>query len=126
MDYRPGNVPDPVLMDEFRRISDALDILYGEGLPTAPTSVSDPTYTTEAGDRLLLLDATSNDIAVTMTPAAAFEGRCVVMERMDLSTTYDVTLTGDGGELIEDVTTQDLYPGESMKLYSDGSNWRVL
>jgi hypothetical protein len=127
MDYRPGQgVGDPVLADEFRRISDSLGVLYGEGLPTTPTEVSGPTYTTEAGDRLLLLDASSNDVDVTMIPAAAFEGRSVEVERVDLSTTYDVTLTGDGSELIEDVNTQDLYIGESMKLYSDGSNWRVI
>lgn len=126
MVYQPGQISDPVLIDEFRRISNSFELLYNEGLPTLPTSVSGATYTQTLSDRILELDATSNAITLTLLPASAFEGRVLVVKRIDDTNTYVITIDADGTETIDGELTQELYAGESFQLYSNGSTWRVI
>lgn len=124
-DIQPEDLPRFV-MQELRRIADTINTIVNEGLVFLPTAVSGAIYTVLVSDHSILLDASSNSIAVTLYSAVGHKGKRVNFKRIDTSATYSVTLDGDGSETIDDDLTQALYGKESMTLESDGANWNIL
>ena len=127
MEYQPGQVSDPVLVEEFRRIADSIGFLYrGEVVP-APTSVTGPTYTVQPADTILLIDATSNNVVITHTPLAAATGRLYRFKRIDNVPANAVTVDGSGSETIDGDDDFVLYPYEDIDTYAgSATDWSIL
>jgi len=81
---------------------------------------------TASNKRVILCDATANNMTVTLPPAASSLDEIYYIKKVD-STTNTITITGDGSEVIDDELTQvirDQYEGLAM--ISDGGEWFVI
>lgn len=127
--YEPGFISEQEgrlrssLVEEFRRISHAFSILEG-GRNTATRDVVESTDVL-ATDKTLFIDASGGNIVVTHINAPRQKGKDFYFERID-SSTNTVSVDGSGPDLIEDVASFPLYPGESLTTVSDGTDWRVV
>jgi len=124
-DIRPEDLPRFV-MQELRKIADELNIIANEGVVFLPTSVSGAAYTVLLSDTSILIDASGNDVTVTLYSAIGQTGKRVNIKRIDTPETYSVTIEGYSTETIDDDLNMLLYPYESVTLESDGSNWNIL
>jgi len=92
------------------------------GLAINVTSVSDD-YTTTQSDDVILCDASSDAITVTLMPASNVIGKIYYLKKVD-SSGNAVTVDGDESETIDGSTTQSLSSQyDSITIISDGNNW---
>jgi hypothetical protein len=88
-------------------------------------SVTDD-YTATNRDKLVLADATSAALTVTLYSAVGNKGRTIAVKKTD-SSANAVTVDGAGSETIDGSATASLSSQWSAKtLQSDGSNWFVI
>lgn len=66
--------------------------------------------------------AASVNYTLTLPPAASYVGQYVGI-RIKPNSTYLVTVTGNGAELIDGQNTRVMWAGEVAELYSDGTTW---
>lgn len=69
--------------------------------------------------------ATSANYALTLPSAASCAGQTIGI-RIDGSSTYLVTVTANGAELIDGSNTRVMWAGENAELYSDGVGWTKI
>jgi len=84
-------------------------------------------YTTTALDEVVFVDASSNDVTITLVSASGIEGIQHNIKRVDDSSSYTVTIDGDSSETIDGETTitlDDQYA--AVTIVSDGTNWLIL
>lgn len=99
--------------------------LSGTGMRLDATSVTaDATVT--VNDGLLLVNATSGNVTITLYTAGSNDGAVVTVKRTDGSTNT-VTVDGNGAETIDGRLTW-LLPQQyaSLTIVSDGTNWLVV
>ena len=69
--------------------------------------------------------ATSANYTVTLPAAASYSGQIVGI-RIDTSSTYLVTVQGNGAELIDGSNTRIMWAGEVCELKSNGTSWNKI
>jgi hypothetical protein len=84
-------------------------------------------YTTTAVNLTLtdshnMVEVTAAGVTITLPAAAPRVGR---MYTIDNSSAGNITVDGNGAELIQGETTQTVYPASSMSIYSNGTGWRI-
>lgn len=81
-------------------------------------------YTIQSGDKIILVDASSNDVTITMPPILGNSGKNYYIIRIDNQyPTYNVTVDGDGTETIEGTLTKIIkYQYDGFQLTTDGSS----
>lgn len=90
------------------------------------TTINSASYTVLSTDELILADASSNAITVTLPSAGSNTGREIWIKKTDTSTNT-VTVDGSGSETIDGATTYVLSSQhQSIGIISDGVNWRIL
>jgi hypothetical protein len=80
-----------------------------------------------SSETVILANATSNNIAITLPPAADYEDESFVVKKIDASSNT-VTVSGDSiSELIDNSTSQIInIINASLEMISDGSNWWII
>jgi hypothetical protein len=79
-----------------------------------------------SGHDLILADATSNNLIVSLPTASGISGRVYYFKKID-NTVNTVTIDGNGAETIDGVANYILsLQYEFVQIVSDGSNWFVL
>jgi hypothetical protein len=87
------------------------------------TAVS-TTYTVAATDDFVSADTTSGAFVVTLPTAASSLSKIYAVKNS--SGTNNLTLQGNGAELIDSSNTQSLIPSASLAVYSNGTKWLIL
>lgn len=83
-------------------------------------------YTITSTDEVVLGDATSGDITITLPLAADVTGRAFTIKKVDSSANI-VTVDANGAETIDGTTTFDLaFQYDYVKLLSDGTEWFII
>ena len=101
-----------------------LDIIGSEG--KSFTTVTASTLTLDDTHSILYLDATSNNITITLPTLASSARRMYWFKRID-STANVVTIDGDGAETIEGATSITIdQENESLILHSQTSDWSIF
>jgi len=108
---------------------------YYDGGRTAWVSFSKGTvHTTTAasytagdnGESIVLADASSNAITVTLPPAADYANETLTVKKID-TTGNQVDIDGDGTETIDNELSKSVnVPYTSIDVVSDGSNWWII
>jgi len=89
------------------------------------TSIS-ADYTAHEADSIILADATSAAITVTLPPAAESVGKRITVKKIDASANA-VTVDGNGSETIDDATTAVISSQyDSICLVSDNTEWWIV
>lgn len=84
-------------------------------------------YTALFYDKIIRADATSGAITINLPTAVGIAGKEYHIFRTDiLASTNIITIDGSGTETIDSNLTYLLYPGEWLRLESDGANWQVI
>ena len=89
------------------------------------TSVTTSPYTILGSDYVLLIDATSGNLILTLPDPITFEG-ALIFKRIDTSANT-VTVNRNAAENIEsDLTAITLNPFDRVTLVSDGTDWWMI
>ncbi len=99
----------------------------GWGAKAAGVETKTADYTVIAGDdgKLLLVDASSGAVTITLLAAAA-AGAGFVLFVKAIDVTNAVTIDGDAAETIDGAATRTLdAAADAVMLECDGSNWRI-
>jgi hypothetical protein len=83
-------------------------------------------YTVLDPDLLILANASSGDVTVTLQTAAGRERRRVIVKKTDTSSNL-VIIDPDGSETIDGSSTISLTQKNAVReMMSDGTNWRLI
>jgi hypothetical protein len=83
-------------------------------------------YTATNDDDVILCDATSAAITITLYTAVGNEGQKIDIKKID-SSSNNITIDGNGSETIDrDLTFALVAQDESVTLVSDNSNWFII
>jgi len=83
-------------------------------------------YTATASDRVILCDATSNSMTVSLPSASGITGRVYTIKKVD-SSANTVTIDPNGTETIDGSSTYSLSSQwDFVTIVSDGSNWVII
>jgi hypothetical protein len=74
---------------------------------------------------VIFIDATSNDITLTLPTAAGITGTSINLKRVDV-TVNTVLIETTSTETIDSSTGAILATNQNLLLVSDGTNWRIL
>lgn len=84
-------------------------------------------YTPISSDYTIIVDASSNDVTVTLPPAADAFAQVLVLKRIDDDKKTKVTIDADGSEMIDgDLSINLKTKYMSYTIQSDGSGWYIL
>ena len=129
------NVPvDGGQRDSHRKLAKAINHLLGDGAPFVRQSnaldLNLRTITASAAaaadDYMLLCDATSAAITVTLPAAASNAGRVILVKKIDVSANA-VTIDGAGAETIDGAATQSTTTQwTSFSVQCDGTGWFIV
>ncbi len=93
-------------------------------------TITASTYTIDASgvDCLLLCDATSNAITITLPPVSGNDGRMLLIkDQKGKSVTHNITIQANGAETIDGANTQIINVAYgSINLACDGTTWSIL
>ena len=81
-------------------------------------------YTATTVDELIIVDATSNTVTITLPTAIGITGRMYMIKCIDA--TYTVTVDGSGSQTIDGELTQTLSQWENLHIISNGANWLII
>ena len=85
---------------------------------------SDSPYTALGYDRIIRANATSGAITINLPTAVGIAGKEYHIFRTDfIQSTNLVTIDANSTETMDDNLTHILYPGEWIRIESDGANW---
>ncbi len=94
-------------------------------VPTKVLSIT-ASYTMDDADALILGDATSGAITVTLLTAKGREGRRIIVKKTDASANL-VTLDAAGAETLDHSLTVGLSEKDALREYmSDGVGWQLI
>ena len=82
-------------------------------------------YTVKSTDATIFIDASANDITVTLITAVDNGGKIFAFKRVDNSN-FTVTIVPDGVETIDNESSAILYGYESMDMRSNNINWWII
>ena len=99
--------------------------------PFSPISSKAVNYTITSSDGIVIVDATSGDITITLpTAASSYDsgvGSIFTIKRSaDDSSGNTLTVDADGSETIDGDLTKTLSAGSAMQIISNGSNWYII
>lgn len=98
--------------------------VLGAGLEVSTKTAT--TYTVTSSDTVIIADATSNSITITLPLASSLPGYRYYIKRKD-STGNTVTIARTSSDTIDGATSQTLNQQyTSATIVSDGSNWYIL
>lgn len=90
----------------------------------ASLSTKTSNYTITTNDNIIIADATSNDVTLTLPAASGNAGISYRIERKDSTVAYEVIIDGNSSETIDGVITRTLKGQyEAVDIVCDGSNW---
>ena len=93
---------------------------------TAPVSTQTASYTLTGSDSIILADATSNSLTITLPAAASFSGYRFSIKRIDGSANA-VTIGRTGSDTIDGATSMTLdQQYTALTVVSNGSAWYIL
>ena len=113
-------IPDKGI-DARTKIKDYTILASNVGV-TVTTKTED--FTVGANDSVIVVDASSGTVTITLPTAVGIGGRMYTVKCIDDTNT--VTVTGDGSETIDGETAQTLNQWDSMRIVSDGENWLII
>ncbi len=92
-----------------------------------PAAITGTTYTVGTTDTVVLANATSNNVTITLPAAGSFGGYRFYIKRTD-STANNVSVARSGSDLIDGAVSQSLpLQYQAIAVVSDGSaNWYIL
>ena len=98
------------------------------GAPVYPIRTETANYTVQSGDTVILGDASSGTITITLPPSAGNTGKLVVVKKIaPASAGRRVIIDGNASELIDGATTQELrLIYEALQMVCDGTGWNVI
>ena len=83
-------------------------------------------YSAALTDQIILADATTGAIIITLPAVATSSGKCLWVKKTD-STVNWVTVKGNGAELIDASNTYDLkFQYNALQVVCDGTKWHIL
>lgn len=99
----------------------------GWDLVSAPTSTVLSTktsdYTITATDGVIVADATTGNILITLPAAAGLQGKVYTVKRIDSSAN---TVTVQGAQTIDDAVNQLLNQYDALMIVSDNTEWWII
>lgn len=102
--------------------------IFGAGITHAQTTITNPTYEISLTDYYLGVDASSNQVTLSL-PAAALAGAgktYVIKDEAGPSATNVITIEGRDGETMDGAGTIDIdSPYGALSLYCDGTSWFI-
>jgi len=99
---------------------------WGQGIFVTSTQTG-TTYTISTGDTVIIADATSNAVTITLPVASSMTGYRFYVKRKDNVTANAVTIARSGSDTIDGATSQTLDAQyTSATVVSDGSNWYII
>lgn len=91
-----------------------------------PATSQTSAYTMTLNDSVILVDATSGAVTVTLKPARECEGKRVTIKKTDASANA-VTIDGDGSETIDGAATKSLATQyKAYELVSYNGAWWIV
>ena len=94
--------------------------------PAVDTVIKTEDYTMTALNSLVLCDATSASLTITLPTAVGIAGKYYTIKKIDI-TTNTVTVDGNGSETIDGETTQIIQQKNvSITVVSNGINWLII
>lgn len=78
----------------------------------------------ETGYNVYIIDATSNDIALTL-PTIVCDGMNFLIRRIDSNANNIITLVSQSGELIDGTSSKLLNPNGNIQINSNGNQWHT-
>jgi hypothetical protein len=90
-----------------------------------PNAVKTSDYTLTTSDDKVAIDATSNNVTITLPAVSGNAGREYTVHRID-SSGNTATLTGNGSETINDATDKTLAQYDFIHVYCDGTEWWII
>lgn len=109
------------------KFSKGIDLSQAAGFTKRKISsiTSNTTLTSTDGLEIILADATSGAITVTLPAAASSSGRTLTIKKTDSSVNL-VTVDGNASETIDGDLTKKLgFQYDFMEISCDGSNWHI-
>jgi hypothetical protein len=101
------------------------DLIADTVLDIRPLVVKSAAYTATATDTIILVDATSAAVTITLPAASGIEGQAYTFKKTDASANA-VTIDGNLSETIDGSTTYTLADQyDSVETISDGTNWVI-
>jgi hypothetical protein len=98
---------------------------WGQGIFATSTKTGS-TYTITATDTVIIADATSNNVTITLPAASGVPGYRFYVKRKD-GTANTVTIARSASDTIDGATSQTLDAQyTSATVVSDGSNWYII
>lgn len=96
-----------------------------QGVAPVPVRLVDATTTLRTSDAVVLVDATTGAVTVTLPATQDMEGRTVTVKKLDA--VNNVTVDGAGAETIDGAATVVLATQYDVcVLLSDGAAWHIL
>jgi len=124
-----GTEASPVWADLFRVRKDATlaTVQFHTGQTRKLTKITSSTYTVVDNDDIILLDAASNNITVTLQAVSGRNGRALTFKRID-SSGNTVTIQSTGSDTIDGSTSINLSSSANRYLVAEEatSTWRTF
>ena len=80
-------------------------------------------YTVTSADSFISVDASSNDVIITLLSASGITGKNISIKRVDTSPTYTVTVEAAATETIDGSADYGIGQDEAVTIVSNGTNW---
>lgn len=112
-----------ITLDGSLEVNGSLTLLDTEALvtPHILTTTSDVTLTN--GNDYVMADASSNTVTITL-PTLAERQRPFHIKA--INTTFAVTVDANGSETIDGYLTKTILLNSTLKIISDGTQWRIV
>ena len=116
--------PETTLKMNLGKGSRWFNDLYAGGSVNLATVTKTANYTIDGTDYVILADASSTTVTLTLPTAVGIAGRTYIIKSKDSSNV--VTVDGNGSETIDTSTSMTLSTHESITVQSDGTEWWIL
>ena len=84
-------------------------------------------YTITNNDRIILVDASSNSVNITLPSASGYKGRLFTIKVLTIGGGYSATVTAQSGETIDGSNTYSFSSDyDFITVASDNSNWYII
>ena len=103
-----------------------LSPLGATGVQAVAVSTKTGSHTATVNDWVIICNASSGALTITLPPAAGLEAVVYHIKKID-SNANIVTIDGNGSETIDDATTASITTQyENVMIVCDGSNWHII